>query len=132
MHTCNSELKYSRATRVLCFICHDNNNPIYRGFVERVQWILIVLQYDSFHAYYSCRVFNSADVCIIAAEYYGMCVCVQSVMFNQRECRPEIPQCHMAETWSPLGPFVLCQKQGSPSVFSFEQVFFLPAALMLL
>lgn len=33
------------------------------------------------------------------------------VMFNQRECSAEIPQHHMAVTWSPLGLSVLCQKK---------------------
>lgn len=43
-------------------------------------------------------------------------------MFNQRECRTEIPQCHMAVTWSPLSPFVLCQKQGSESVLPLNKL----------
>ena len=55
----------------------------------------------------------------------------ECIMFNQRECRPEIPQCHMAVTWSPLGPFVRCQKLGSGSVLPLNKFSFLSAALKL-
>lgn len=38
-------------------------------------------------------------------------------MFNEREGSAEIPQRHMAVTRSPRSPFVLCQKQGSESLW---------------
>ncbi len=90
---------------------------------------------DLYFLHWSCRGFNSADVYIISllnVKCYRMsaalCVCVR-VMFNQRRCETEIPQCHMAVTWSPLSPFVLGQKQGSESVLPLNKPsFFFNAA----